>query len=174
MTEVLVESHWEEPRTDADVAMMIERGSGCLALHRVHRNRSLLSADGRELICHFTAVDAESVRIALRALGALTCSAWAGTQHDAPDLTDDELARANVLVSSRFEEPVEHAALVSEGAGSMCLLNHRVRFVRTFVSIDRRRMISLCHAPDAESVRIALREAKAPMARVWAFRQFRL
>lgn len=172
MTEVLVESHWEVPRTDADVAMMIEDGSGCLALHRVRRNRSLLSADGRELVCHFSAADAESVRIALRALGAPRCSAWAGTLHDAPGLTDDELAQANVLVGSKFESSIGFLELASEGDGAPCLQNHRVRFVRTFVSTDRRRMISLCRAPDAESVRIALREAKAPVERVWAFRQF--
>jgi hypothetical protein len=54
----------------------------------------------------------------------------------------------------------------------MCLQDHRVRVVRTFVSTDRRRAITLCRAPDAESVHIAWREAKATPERVWAFRQF--
>ncbi|MEO8179024.1 MAG: hypothetical protein ABI895_09345 [Deltaproteobacteria bacterium] len=173
MTEVLVERHRDEPLTDADMARMIEQGSGCLALHRVRWNRSLLSSDGRELLCHFSSVDAESVRLALRALGSLHAVAWACTVHDAPGLTGDELARANVLVSSRFEAPLAFEELTSQGDGAACLLNHRVRFVRTLLSTDRRRRISLCQAPDAESVRVALREAQAPVERVWAFRQFR-
>jgi len=172
MTEVLVESHWEEPLTDADVGRMIEDGSGCLALHRVHRNRSLLSFDGRELLCHFSSADAESVRLSLRALSAPRGTLWACTVHDAPGFTDDELAQANVLVSSKFEAPVAFEELPSQGDGAVCLRNHRVRVVRTFVSTDRRRMIFLCRAPDAESVRIALRETKAPAERIWAFRQF--
>ena len=173
MTEVLVERHYEEPLTDADMAAMIEEGSGCLGLHRVHWNRSLLSSDGRDLICHFSSADAESVRIALKALGAQRASVWACTVHDAPGFTDDALALAKVLVSSRFEAPVVFDELTAEGDGVVCLRNHRVHVVRTLLSTDRRRMLSLCHAPDAESVRIALREAKAPVERVWACREFR-
>jgi len=172
MTEVLVERHRDEPLTAADMARMIEQGSGCFALHRVRWNRSLLSSDGRELLCHFSSADAESVRLALRALGSHAI-AWACTVHDAPDLTDDELGRANVLVSSTLEAPVAFEELAAQGDGAMCLQNHRVRLVRTLLSTDRRRRISLCQAPDAESVRIAWREVQAPVERVWAFRQFR-
>lgn len=173
MTEVLVERHYEEPLTDADMATMIEDGRGCLALHRVHWNRSRLSSDGRELVCHFSSADAESVRIVLQALGEQRATVWACTVHDAPGFTDDELALAKVLVSSRFEAAVVSHELTAEGDGAVCLLSHRVRVVRTMLSIDRRRMICICHAPDAESVRIALREARAPVERVWAFREFR-
>ncbi|KPJ80351.1 MAG: hypothetical protein AMJ58_08895 [Gammaproteobacteria bacterium SG8_30] len=60
-----------------------------------------------------------------------------------------------------------------EDAGAGCLENHRVRFVRTYFSADRRRMMCLYRAPDAESVRIAQREAGMPVERVWSFRQFR-
>jgi hypothetical protein len=172
MTEILVESHWERPLTDADVRRMFAVSGGCLALHRVHRNRSLLSADGRELVCHFSSVDAESVRLALRTLNAPCGTLWACTVHDAPGLTGDELAQANVLVSSRFEAPVSAESVTSLGEGSTCLQDHRVRCVRTFLSADGRRSIALCRAPDAESVRIAWREAEATAERVWAFRQF--
>jgi hypothetical protein len=92
--------------------------------------------------------------------------------HDAPGFTDDELAQANVLVSSRFEAPVTLEELAAKGDGAACLRDHRVRCVRVFFSIDRRRVLSLYRAPDAESVRIALREAKVPAERVWAVRHF--
>ena len=99
---------------------------------------------------------------------------WAGTVHDAPGITDDELARANVLVSRRFEEPVAFEEVqAAEQAGASCLLTHRVQRMRSYLSADRRRMISLYQAPDAESVRLALHEASMPVERVWAFRQFR-
>jgi hypothetical protein len=174
MTEVLVERHWEAPLTDADMQGMFENAVGCLDIHRVGWNGSLLSADGRELFCHFSAPDAESVRIALHQARSPRGSVWAGTVHDAPGLTDDELARANVLVSRRFEEPVALRDIQAlEDAGAGCLETHRVRFVRTFFSTDRRRMICLYHAPDAESVRIAQRAANMPVERIWTFRQFR-
>jgi hypothetical protein len=58
-----------------------------------------------------------------------------------------------------------------EDAGQGCLDLHRVRFVRTYFSRDRKRMICLYEAPDAESVRIAQREAQMPVDRVWSFRR---
>jgi len=62
MTDVLVERHMDEPLTDAEFLRMAQAAGGCLDLHRVEWNRSLLAADARHLVCHFTAVDLESVR----------------------------------------------------------------------------------------------------------------
>jgi hypothetical protein len=174
VTDVLVERHWKAPLTDVDIQRMFERSAGCLDVHRVSWNGSLLSADRRELFCHFSAPDAESVRIAMREAGSARGAVWAGTVHDAPGLTDEELARANVLVGRRFENPVAFEQVQAlEDAGAGCLETHRVSFVRTFFSTDRRRMICLYHAPDAESVRIAQRAANMPVERIWTFRQFR-
>ena len=93
--------------------------------------------------------------------------------HDAPGFTNDFLARANVLASRSFEPPVEFEEVQAiEHAGASCLLTHRVHRVRTYLSIDRRRVTSLYQAPDAESVRLALYDVSMPVERVWAFRQF--
>jgi Nickel responsive protein SCO4226-like len=174
MTEVLVEHHWEPPLTDADMDSMIGSTAGCFGMHRVDRNSSLLSADGRELFCHFTAPDAESVRIALHQACAPRGEVWSGTVHDAPGLTDDGLAQANILVSRRFDAAVAFEEIQAlDDVGSSRFLTHRARRMRTYFSTNRRRMVCLYHAPDAESVRIALREARMPVERVWAFRQFR-
>jgi len=173
MTEVLLERHWEMPLAAADIQTLIETSGGCLAAHRCDWRGSLLSADGHELLCHFSAPDAESVRIAMHDAGSPRGSVWAGTIHDAPGLTDAALTQANVLVTRRFAEPavlIEIQALEEAGAG--CLDTHRVRFVRTYFSTDCRRMICLYRAPDAESVRVAQREAGMPVERVWAFRRF--
>jgi hypothetical protein len=174
MTDIFVERHWDPPITAADIQKMVETGGGCLAAHRCDWHGSLLSADGRELFCHFTAPDAESVRMALHEAGSPRGSVWTGTIHDAPDSTDTALARANVLVSRRFETPAEFAEIQAlEEAGVGCLETHRVRFVRSYFAKDRKRMLCLYRAPDAESVRIAQREAGMPVERVRAVRQFR-
>ena len=173
MTHVLVERQWEEPQTDTVLQKMAEDSDGCLARHRCDWNGSMLSADRRNLVCHFTGPDTESVRIALRQAGSPFIRAWAGTIHDAPGLTDADLEQANVLVARAFEEPVDFEAIQAlEDAGKGCLDMHRVRFVRSFFSRDRKRMLCLYAAPDAESVRIAQREAQMPFDRAWAFRPF--
>jgi hypothetical protein len=90
---------------------------------------------------------------------------WAGTVHEAR-----EPATANVLVERKFESPVKLEEIQSlEDAGSWCLRTHRVKFARTFFSADRKRMLCLYEAPDAEAVRLAQREAGMPFDRVWAF-----
>jgi hypothetical protein len=172
MTDVFVERQWDEPRTDEDLELMMENSAGCLARHRCDWNGSLLSADRRDLVCHFSGPDTESVRIALRQAGSPYTAAWAGTVHDAPGITDAGLEKANVLVARRFDEPVDLANIQAlEDAGKGCLDTHRVRFVRTFFSRDRKRMICLYEAPDAESVRMAQREAQMPVERVWPFQR---
>lgn len=174
MTEVLVERHWATPLADADIQHLFEITGGCLDIHRVNWRGSLLALDGHELLCHFSAADAESVRLALRQAGSQVGKVWSGTVLDAPGLTEDDLLRANVLVSRQFEEPVAFEDIQAiEDAGVSCLETHRVRFVRTFFAADCQRMICLYQAPDAESLRIAQREAKMPVERVWAFRQLR-
>jgi Nickel responsive protein SCO4226-like len=174
MTDIIVERHWEPPITAADIQTMLETTGGCLATHRCDWHGSLLSADGANLFCHFTAPDAESVRLALHESGSPRGSVWPGTVHDAPDFTDEALAQANVLVGRRFDEPAVLTEVQAiEDAGAGCLQTHRVRFVRTYFSRDRRRMMCLYLAPDAESVRIAQREAGMPVESVWAIHQFR-
>jgi len=174
MTEVLVEHHWESPLTDADMDAMIEGTADCFGMHRVDRNCSLLSMDGREVFCHFTAPDAESVRIALHQACTPRGHVWSGTVHDAPGLTDEGACSANVLVSWNFDAPVAFKEILAlEDVGASCFLTHRARRMRSYLSTNRRRIVCLYHAPDAESVRIALRETRLSVERVWAFRQFR-
>jgi len=73
-----------------------------------------------------------------------------------------------VVVERTFEQPVQlddiHAF---EGAGSWCLSAHRVRPLKTLVSRDQRRMLCVYEAPDAEAVRLAEGEVRAPFDRAW-------
>lgn len=73
-----------------------------------------------------------------------------------------------VLVERRFRQPVEFEEIQKlEDEGSWCLDAHKVRFIRTFFSRDRRRMLCLYEAPDAEAVRHAEDQARVPYDRAW-------
>lgn len=175
MTDVFVERHWDVALTASQMTRGFEAAAGCgFALHRVAWVASYVSEDARDLFCHFSAPDAESVRIALQAAGSPRGSVWTCTIHDPPAEVGVEVAAANVLVSRSFPQPVsieEMRALADASAG--CLDLHRVRRARTFLSADRRRAVCLYSAPDAESVRIAQRRASLPVERVVAFRHVR-
>jgi hypothetical protein len=79
-----------------------------------------------------------------------------------------------VVVERSFAEPVPFEEVQAlEDAGAGCLEAHGVRFLRTYFSRDRRRMICLYEAPDAESVRLAEGKAGVPFERAWASRAIR-
>lgn len=174
MTEVIIERHPDRPLTAADAEAIIEQGVDCRAIHRLTWHRSLLSSDGQQMVCHLTSPDVESVRIALKnAQQPMKTDIWGCTVRDAAGVTLADLARANVLASFRFEQPITGEELESlESCGGICLQNHRVRPLRVFVASSRRRVLCLFSAADAESVRIALREVEPPFERIYALRQF--
>jgi len=171
VTEIFLQRTFEEPLAPETVQAMARESDGCFGLHSVEWLGSLLSLDGTRMACCFRAPDTESARIALRQAGADVSVLWPGTVVDAPDAPSGP---ANVLVERSFREPVTIEAIQAiEDAGAWCLETHRVEFARTFFSADRTRMICLYHAPDAESVRLAQRQAGMPVDAVWAFRDVR-
>ena len=66
MVELFLERDFEPAITPADLVAAWMAGRGCAEIHRVAWRSSLLSLDGHKLLCHFTAPDAESLRIACR------------------------------------------------------------------------------------------------------------
>jgi Nickel responsive protein SCO4226-like len=156
-----------EPALSVNDVVSIARGSGwCFEIYNVAWHGSLLSADGRRLVCQFSSADAESVRMALRRAEADVTQLWTGTVHAAPVVD----VPANVLVERSFDAPVAIEDLqAKEDAKSWCLETHRVKFVRSFFARDRKRMLCLYSGPDAEAVRAAQHEAEMPVDRVWAF-----
>jgi len=52
----------------------------CLDLHGILLERSYLAKDGKRMLCHFRAPDAESLRVALRVAGIDYDALWAGTE----------------------------------------------------------------------------------------------
>jgi uncharacterized protein DUF4242 len=73
-----------------------------------------------------------------------------------------------VIVERSFGEATEFEALQTRADKiSWCLEQHRIRFLRSYLSSDKKRMICVYEAPDAESVRTANRQAELPFDCVW-------
>jgi hypothetical protein len=173
MPELFLERTFDPPIARPDVLAMAETGRSCFGLHRVRWHESLLAAGGHKLVCHFSAQDAESVRLALRAVGTPEGRLWTGTVHVGPDPGDAARAPASVVIERSFETPVAAEEIQAAEEKGWCIRTHRVTFLRTFVSADRRRMICIYQAPDAESVRLAQRYMKMPVDAIWAFTAIR-
>jgi hypothetical protein len=170
MTHVFVQRQFDPPLDDAGFQAMAEGSLPCLGLYRVEWQRSYLSTDGRRLVCWFSSPDAESTRLALRKAGSHDAHPWAGTVLDAPGEDAPPPESANVVVERSFDGPVTLAEIQAiEDAGAHCLEAHDVSFVQTFFSRDRKRMVCLYRAPDAEAVRRAQRSAGMPVDAVWSF-----
>ena len=167
MTHLILERAFDPPRSLADVHEGI-RGSGwCFDLYQVAWQGSFLSADGRTMVCSFVAPDVESARVALRKTGADTRRLWAASVHDAPSP-----GNPNVIVERSFPAPDTFERLKAiVDTKAWCLEQHRVNWARSFLSTDGRRMLCFYGAPDAESVRLAQREAELPVDTVWGFQR---
>ena len=83
-----------------------------------------------------------------------------------PEMQRVQLTRMAIPVFSG-SEMADIQAIEDEGA--WCLEARNVKFVRTYFTTDRKRMVCLYNAPDAESVRQAQSQINMPMDRVWAF-----
>ena len=74
----------------------------------------------------------------------------------------------HVIVERTFENPLTSEELRSvEARMAPCFEVHGVRWLRSFWSTDRRRMICEYEAPDAGAVREVQREAGAVYGAVW-------
>jgi hypothetical protein len=161
---VFVERSFESPLHADDVYQLAAGAGWCMDMYRVQWRASYLASDGRSMLCHFEAPDAESVRMGLRQAAAEPGRAWPGTVHTAA-----AEGEPNVVVVREFDAPACIDELQAiEDAGAACLDMHRVSFIRTFFAADRKRMLCLYRARDAESVRIAQRQANMPLESVWS------
>jgi hypothetical protein len=195
MEHVVIERVFDRPVGPGEVETLEERAAPCFQMHRVRHLRTYLSPEGQRMVCLFEAPDAESVRIANREIGIPVARAWTASVHvPGPPSTSSESAQmeeaggargeaeptagskaasrehemAYIVVERDFDEPVDFREIQAiEDRGAWCLKMYRVSFLRTYFSADRRRMICVYQAPDAEHVRLAQRRAGMPFERVW-------
>ena len=168
MEHVILEREFDPALSPDDFLAMAMDSADCLDTYRVSWCESFLAQEGNRLLCRFQSPDIESVRMVVRDTQARAKVAWSGTIHDT-----GRGAEANVVVARRFDAPVTVEELQArEDASAWCLEQHQVTFLRTFFSADRKRMICLYQAPDAESVRLAQRQAGMPVETVWPCRHY--
>jgi Protein of unknown function (DUF4242) len=73
-----------------------------------------------------------------------------------------------IVVERAFEAPREYSELQArEQSAAFCLDTYRVKSLQSFLAFDRRHMLCLYEAPDAEAVRATQRTAELPVAHIW-------
>lgn len=78
------------------------------------------------------------------------------------------MALAHIIVEHTYEKPVSEEELgLNAKRIDGCLAVYGATWVRSFVSLDRKRMICEFEAPDAEAVRTSYHNADVKFERVW-------
>lgn len=163
-TNVFLERTFDEPLTPQVVLDGGRESAWCFDLHRVRWHGSFLSHDGRTMVCRFSAPDLESARLALRDPDTDLSRLWSGTVYGGGGT-----GIPNVVVERSFTAPVRFEDIAAIGQGKpWCFETHRVTHMRSYFSLDGKRMLCFYQAPDAEAVRIAQREAAMPVTGVWS------
>ncbi|MBP2314558.1 nickel-binding protein [Azospirillum soli] len=176
MAIVIFERTFQSPVSGEQILNIDRRNRWCLQAHGIGAKRHLLSRDGLRICCVFDAPDAESVRTAAQKIDAPPADrVWSATAHgpraDAQVLSSrsEGSERTLVLVERSFQEPVRLDDVQSvEDRGAWCLSLNRVEFLVSWLALDRRRMICLYEAPDAESVSRTNTRLNLPFDRIWS------
>ncbi|HEX2166766.1 MAG TPA: nickel-binding protein [Longimicrobiales bacterium] len=80
---------------------------------------------------------------------------------------------ARVIVERIFDPPLTEAEHMARSQRlNPCLEPSKIRWIRSFVSNDRRHGVCEFEAADAETVRVAHRTAEVPFTRVWTGQVF--
>jgi hypothetical protein len=80
---------------------------------------------------------------------------------------------AHIVLEQSFEQPISDDTYQDFAARlDPCLEVRNGAWLRSYVALDRRRMVCEFEAPDAESVREALRAAGVPFDRVWTAERY--
>jgi Nickel responsive protein SCO4226-like len=167
MENVVAERVFDDPVMADRLHAIVEQARWCLEQNRTSAVRTYLSLDGRKMACLFEAPDTEAVRRVSQQVQMPAVRVW-NASILAPAAAAGDGARAVVVVERSFAEPVAFEELAArEEAGAWCLDVHRVRFLRSYFSSDRRRLMCIYEAPDAESVRRAQERIGMPVDEVW-------
>jgi Protein of unknown function (DUF4242) len=169
MSLIIVETATEQPLSDQLLHDAHEQIMPCLQVRNATWHYSLLSSDRHRLICALDAPDAESVREAYRQGGWTSSRVWTGQiiqpegsppQWNAAKLKVLESTYPNGLSDEQCHHERQHLL--------PCYAEHGIEWIRSYVSLDRTRVICELNAPDAEVLREANRKFGFPFDRVWS------
>lgn len=165
MATIVVEQELHCPRSVDDVRQSMQASERFRRLNNVTALRHLLSSDGRRLIGLFDAMDAEAVRLAMRADNVgRPQNIWAATSYVSQEIAGMRpptgRSRSLVVVERSYAVPIPfEQVLPSKEILRLCFELRGVSHVATYVAQDQMRIICIVEAPDAETVRVANRHA---------------
>ena len=165
---VLVERSFAQPVTFEDIQKQEEAGSWCLDTYNVRFLRTFFSKDRRRMVCLYEAPDAEAVRSAEQQAKVPFERAWTCQILQGKDISADAAAKEYVIVERAFPSPVtaDYISSAFRSARS-CFDIHRASYLESFLGRDGLNMVCVFRAPDAEAVRTANNQAKAPYTDIW-------
>ena len=152
------------PIMPAKVREMAQHTGGCFNIHRVDWVRSFLSSDGGRMLCWYRAPDAESVRMAMRQLGADLSNVWAGA---ARPLLDDAAARDDSVARLAAEYELESTASGAVSAIASSLAERGLHPELLLESTDGLRAVVLLRDRDDEGTRETLRASTPAPRATW-------
>jgi hypothetical protein len=171
MEDVIVARGFKTPIVEADINDGLAKHGWCFDMHRTLYRWSYFSQAGTRLICRFNAPDAESVREALRPSPTRPEYAHSVSVHMPPGADDappETGADSLIVVERNFDSAVDFTAVQAlEDKGQGYLEQHRVRPLRSYFARDRKRMVCLYRAPDAEAVRQVQDRIGLPYEQAW-------
>jgi len=168
MALIVVERSFPEPVEFATLQAAEDALAWCLEQHEVRFLRSYFARDRRHMVCLYEAPDAEAVRIVQRQGNLPFDRAWTATCIEQPEGEAAPTDFETVIVQRELPQPMtadDVDAIVRQSAS--CLDIHHAFLRRSYLAAGGELMICCFEAPDAESVRIANREAGVPMVRAW-------
>jgi hypothetical protein len=87
--------------------------------------------------------------------------------------TSSEVAMARLILEKEFDPPLTQEGHDHDAEQvDPCLEAYGARWIRSYLSSDRRRIVCEFEAEDAEAVRSAFRSAGVPFVRVWVAEVF--
>jgi Protein of unknown function (DUF4242) len=168
MSLIIVETTAEQPLTPDLLNEAHERVSPCLEARNVTWRYSLLSSDRHRMICTFDAPDAESVRDAYRKGGVISSRTWAGMLIN-PDEIQPPPNAALLKVVELTYPPLSEAEWNEVNSQTLRWYAERgIEWIRSYLSLDRTRLVSELNAPDLESIHEAEGKLGISFDRVWS------
>ncbi|MBW4577585.1 MAG: DUF4242 domain-containing protein [Aphanothece sp. CMT-3BRIN-NPC111] len=168
MTLIVKESSYDPPLTEAEMQEADERALPCLQERGVEWCFSWLGCDRSRMICIFEAPDAESVRESLRKAKVQFERIWAAEirKPEAPAPIEND-STTLAVVEGTYPPLTEDDWNAGHNLILPCYQERGVQWIRSLVSLDRRRTICEVQTPDPEAICESYSRTGIPFERVW-------
>jgi hypothetical protein len=163
---VIVETLAEQPITDEYLHEADRVALPCFQTHNVTWRYSLLSHDRLRMLCTFDAPDAGSVRDSYAKLGVDNRLIWSGALIAINPASPQ--ATALYVMEGRYPALSETDWQDIRDQVSQCCVASGITWLRSYLSLDRTRVIYEFDAPDPASLQLLQRPVDRAVHRIWA------